>query len=641
MTSASLEEPDRSRVLHLLHSALSFRNLTTPKANKPFTIPFLSHTTFSSDTEKWLRTLIQHHMHHVIPFHPPTTKLREAAHKTLRSRLYNHKQWEELFTAHPSANDMPCSCSHMHTLLRPNHTATMYDGHYVLTLDDLQLPSHLQLFLQANMNSTFFPTKTQYFQQFHNHLVQWLHHHGLPTSLHHHCGPFLQQQWKQHIDNLHHTPRFTSRNVTQLQQFLTDKLVLHHADHELQNLRLFCPQHYFHGCLTTWNTPQLFLPLPQFTDQQLHTLLTQSFPAHIRRAYPWGFRKHFYTPHGVVFLKQKKSWRKGRTVISYFRSIAGNLLRATSKALDIMLLHLLPQHPGQLSIPNLWQQLHTHFQDTPEDIHLTAINDDLVGFFNSVPQQRLVDAVISLCSRWRTQHSTTTLTIDVQSTGNPIQHSHIGRHYIHHPQQRTIDTQHTPLIVQHALQSCVFKACNSYYKQIQGAGAGIGSQLSPALCNVAITLIEHTWHTTYFTFLQQPGLHLFSTRYVDNRYILLNEHFRKALPITTLAHPDFYEHPVEIEPVDDDHLLGFHIDPLNRTITFQLPTHPWQIRDPHSAGSYRLRLSGLQSRHHTLRQYTFPQHLTQTTSQQLVQLYMTKGHSKEHCAAALRPRREK
>ena len=46
-------------------------------------------------------------------------------------------------------------------------------------------------------------------------------------------------------------------------------------------------------------------------------------------------------------------------------------------------------------------------------------------------------------------------------------------------------------------------------------------------------------------------------------------------------------------------------------------------------------------RHHTLRQYTYPTHLTQTTSQQLVQLYMTKGHSKEHCAAALLPRRKK
>ena len=118
---------------------------------------------------------------------------------------------------------------------------------------------------------------------------------------------------------------------------------------------------------------------------------------------------------------------------------------------------------------------------------------------------------------------------------------------------------------------------------------------------VVVLAIEHTWHTTYHEFLQQPSLHLFNTRYVDNRYILLNEQFRQTLPITTLAPPDFYEHPVEIEPVDDDHLLGFHIDPLNRTVTFQLPTHPWQIRDPQSAGSHRLRLSGLRSRHHTLR----------------------------------------
>ena len=166
------------------------------------------------------------------------------------------------------------------------------------------------------------------------------------------------------------------------------------------------------------------------------------------------------------------------------------------------------------------------------------------------------------------------------------------------------------------------------------------NQLSPALCNVAITLIEHTWHTTYHDLLQQPSLHLFNTRYVDHRYVLLNAQFRQTLPITTLAHPDFYEHPVEIEPVDDDHLLGFHIDLLNRTVTFQLPTHPWQIRDPQSAGSHRLRLSGLQSRRHTLRQYTYPQHLIPNTSQQLMQLYMTKGHSYEHCAAALRPRQK-
>ena len=145
-------------------------------------------------------------------------------------------------------------------------------------------------------------------------------------------------------------------------------------------------------------------------------------------------------------------------------------------------------------------------------------------------------------------------------------------------------------------------------------------------------------HIPYLFTTTQPSPTQHPLHYVDNRYILLNEQYRSALPITTLAHPDFYEHPVEIEPVDDDHLLGFLIDPLNRTVTSQLPTHPWQIRDPQPAGSHRLRLSGLQSRHHTLRKYTFPQQLAPTTAQQLMQLYMTKGHSKEHCAAALRPR---
>ena len=64
-------------------------------------------------------------------------------------------------------------------------------------------------------------------------------------------------------------------------------------------------------------------------------------------------------------------------------------------------------------------------------------------------------------------------------------------------------TAHSPHIRHHyhrhfALNTCVFRACNTTYKQIRGAG--IGSQLSPALCNVAITLIEHSW------FLSHPAI---------------------------------------------------------------------------------------------------------------------------------------
>ena len=117
-------------------------------------------------------------------------------------------------------------------------------------------------------------------------------------------------------------------------------------------------------------------------------------------------------------------------------------------------------------------------------------------------------------------------------------------------------TLHPPPTTTHsghqAHSTCIFQECHTYYQQIRGAG--VGSQLSPALCNVAITLIEHSWHQTYSTFLQQPSIHLFNTRYVDNRYTLISEQFRQPLPIATFAHPEFYGHPVEIETVEDNHL---------------------------------------------------------------------------------------
>ena len=53
---------------------------------------------------------------------------------------------------------------------------------------------------------------------------------------------------------------------------------------------------------------------------------------------------------------------------------------------------LLPQSPGQLSTPQLWHHFHDYLQHTPVSVDLHAVNDDLVGFFNSVPQDRLIQA---------------------------------------------------------------------------------------------------------------------------------------------------------------------------------------------------------------------------------------------------------
>ena len=85
--AANLEEPGRSRALHILNKALIYRNLTPPKPNIPLTVPFLAHDDFPKHCQQWLRTTIQQHKQFTIPLHLPSHRLREAAHKTLRSHL--------------------------------------------------------------------------------------------------------------------------------------------------------------------------------------------------------------------------------------------------------------------------------------------------------------------------------------------------------------------------------------------------------------------------------------------------------------------------------------------------------------------------------------------------------------------------
>ena len=76
--------------------------------------------------------------------------------------------------------------------------------------------------------------------------------------------------------------------------------------------------------------------------------------------------------------QEKKQWRKGRAIISCYHSFAGNLFRViTSRALDTTLQHLYPQHPGQLSIPQLWRHLHQYIANLPPDI-----TQPLVCLFN-------------------------------------------------------------------------------------------------------------------------------------------------------------------------------------------------------------------------------------------------------------------
>ena len=110
--------------------------------------------------------------------------------------------------------------------------------------------------------------------------------------------------------------------------------------------------------------------------------------------------------------------------------------------------------------------------------------------------------------------------------------------------------------------------------------------------------------------------------------------FLTHLAIQTLIHPDFYGNPVELEPVEDMHLLGFDVDLHQRTIAYMPPDASWKIRDHASAGSTRLRLSGFHSRAHLIRKYTYPSSAVERAIAQIADLQ--KGHDLRSCRQALR-----
>ena len=108
-----------------------------------------------------------------------------------------------------------------------------------------------------------------------------------------------------------------------------------------------------------------------------------------------------------------------------------------------------------------------------------------------------------------------------------------------------------------SFSSHYFSALGSIWHQIRGAG--IGSQISPTISNLAVTMVERAWQHLFEALLSQKPLNFSSVRYVDNRFAVFDSVIAKSDPIVIYSDPILFGHPVELEKVDDSMLLGFHV----------------------------------------------------------------------------------
>ena len=134
---------------------------------------------------------------------------------------------------------------------------------------------------------------------------------------------------------------------------------------------------------------------------------------------------------------------------------------------------------------------------------------------------------------------------------------------------------------------------NQVWKQFRGAG--IGAHISPSLSNLAVTIVERTWAYTFRDAINSPSLAFMGLRYVDNRFVLFQAFGPQPRLQSWLTHY-FTNSRSNLSQLTPRNSWGF---------LWIIEIAP-QIRDVYSAGSLRLRLSGLRSRAHSITRYTFP-----------------------------------
>ena len=290
----------------------------------------------------------------------------------------------------------------------------------------------------------------------------------LPTTLHPMFEDFCKEQWQQHVGALEHSSRLSWAMLQKFKSALQTDFVLYNEDHHPNHVVCYCPRFFLRGLCTTWDDPSVFRSL-EGSPAEWQAKMLEAIPSRLSRRYSWSFCRSAKLPQGTVFLKRKKQFTKGRTIISYSGSLCSKLLELASVALTLIVKTLYADSPGLLSMPQLWQAIHTHWSSSRnEDETDLEWNDDLVGFFNAVPRADILKAVQCIVQVYSQQTGHTVLAINLLSkTGHPGQprgktKSSLKRLWI----------QDLPSIVDLSFSTGVFTAAGKCRLQVEGTVLG-------------------------------------------------------------------------------------------------------------------------------------------------------------------------
>ena len=608
--AATAQAHIKFKALHHLYKEMKRRNMAKPRNKRPLTIPFLAHRTFEQNLKQWLTNTIIQHKHHAVEFHVPSTKVCCKSSQTVAETLYNMNSFLKLWSIRPCTS---CNCGQF----LQQHPECRTTAHHVASpLSALNLPHQLAKCSAYSANSQIYFGYQKYAEITTELVQKWLNHHNLQNVDISKWQQFIDHEWSLHVA--------ASKNCVSWQrikdiQDRTKTFVLHCIDHRPFEAWMFCPVLYYNLLMKTFQDPATYTPVP-IPPVGLPDLCQQLIPQHLLKRYPWGFRtKQFRVASAYILAKLKKDFSTARSIATYHSTIAASLLSTTSWLLIDIAKQVFSKAFDNRTVYQIWKQTHAAF-DNP--FHFESHNDDLVGFFTSLPQERILQDVEELIKRYCQQNK-----LDLKTTVMSVP---TRTHKFHQPtvqgKSQFVDQPMVKIHLGHVLDIVklsfdlgLFHVCGQSFRQTHGTA--IGNQISPVLSGNSVSKVEHDWAIRHQSLLQ----HITVTRYVDNRYILAPRHILSDPDMLAanqeLCHKDFYIPPVELEPVKDPkEFLGFSICPKERTIRYIMPQEKWQRRHPRSAGSSANKMAAYNARSALIRAHSYPQSQVRSDIQELSQL---------------------
>ena len=170
------------------------------------------------------------------------------------------------------------------------------------------------------------------------------------------------------------------------------------------------------------------------------------------------------------------------------------------------------------------QVLRSFLQDLPEDFDPATHNQDLVGFFTSIPVSRVLssaqEVVLRYCEQQKVDLKTTQFSAVLQESDTKLCIWR-GRPRKGAKRAHSIYLVDVLSICQLSCDCSVLTVMGKTFRQQRGAT--IGNQISPMLANLTVSLVEQKFAEENTSQLQRAAPHFYCVRYVDNRLLTVDQ----------------------------------------------------------------------------------------------------------------------